>query len=139
MKNSSVNSSPPFIAIISFVQELTVETVSKSTISTLKVLNALVEKYSVSSASLMITVHVHVRKRKNGWKMYSRKKQMLNGCQFMPNCVPGAKRPSKEAQDVTSWPVYVGKTSATYVPAHGSLTTKTTSSVTFISIALQKQ
>jgi hypothetical protein len=57
----------------------------------------------------------------------------------MPSCVPGARKQSKEVQDVTLWLVSAVKAFVIYVPAHGSLIIKTILNVTFISKAQQKQ
>lgn len=57
---------------------------------------------------------------------------MPNGWLSTPNSVPGAKKQLKEAQDVTSWPVYVVKTSVICVPAPGNLIIRTISNATFL-------
>lgn len=93
--------------------------------------NVHVEKSFVSNANLMITVLVPVNKNPNGWKMYSNKRLMRNGCQSTPNFVLGVKKPFNEVLDATLWPVFVERTFVIYVQDHGNRITKTTLNATF--------
>lgn len=131
IKNLYVSNFLQYIETTNFVLESTVAIVSKFIIWILEVSNVHVEKFFVSNANPMITVLVPVNKNPNGWKMYSSKRLMRNGCQSTPNFVLGVKKPFNEVLDVTLWPVFVERTFVIYVQDHGNRITRTTLNVTF--------